>query len=104
MDTTLPPEAPPAPKATAILIAHNQAAELRRALQALERSQERDRFEILVIDSGSEDDTENLHEEFPGPTPLRLPPHRVAAKAMAIATRPPQADFLWCLAPGVELP
>ena len=60
MDTTLPPEAPPAPKATAILIAHNQAAELRRALQALDRSQDRDRFEILVIDSGSQDDTENL--------------------------------------------
>jgi GT2 family glycosyltransferase len=103
MDTTLPPEAPPAPKTTAILIAHNQAAELRRALQALERSQERDRFEILVIDSGSMDDTENIGEEFPGITLLRLPHHFGATKAMNIATRTAKTDFLFFLSPDVEV-
>src|ERR1700687_4815833 len=103
MDTTLPPEAPPAPKTTAILIAHNQAAELRRALQALERSQDRERFEILVIDSGSQDDTENLNEEFPGITLLRLPHHFGATKAMNIATRTAKTDFLFFLSPDVEV-
>jgi GT2 family glycosyltransferase len=103
MDTTLPPEAPPAPKATAILIAHNQAAELRRALQSLERSQDRDRFEILVIDSGSQDDTGNIGEEFPGITLLRLPHHFGATKAMNIATRTAKTDFLFFLSPDVEV-
>ena len=103
MDTTLPPEAPLAPKATAILIVHNQAAELRRALQALDRSQERDRFEILVIDSGSQDDTGNLNEEFPGITLLRLPHHFGATKAMNIATRTAKTDFLFFLSPNVEV-
>jgi GT2 family glycosyltransferase len=103
MDTTLPPEAPSAPKATAILIAHNQAAELRRALQALERSQDRDRFEILVIDSGSQDDTETIGEEFPGITLLRLPHHFGATKAMNIATRTAKTDFLFFLSPDVEV-
>jgi N-acetylglucosaminyl-diphospho-decaprenol L-rhamnosyltransferase len=103
MDTTLPPETPPAPKATAILIAHNQAAELRRALQALERSKDRDRFEILVIDSGSLDDTETIGEEFPGITLLRLPHHFGATKAMNIATRTAKTDFLFFLSPDVEV-
>jgi GT2 family glycosyltransferase len=103
MDTTLPPEAPPAPKATAILIAHNQAAELRRAVQALERSRDRDRFEILVIDSGSQDDTGNIGEEFPGITLLRLPHHFGATKAMNIATRTAKTDFLFFLSPDVEV-
>jgi GT2 family glycosyltransferase len=103
MDTTLPPEAPPAPKATAILIAHNQAAELRRALQALERSQDRDGFEILVIDSGSQDDTGNLSEEFPGITLLRLPHHFGATKAMNIATRTAKTVFLFFLSPDIEV-
>lgn len=102
MDTTLPPETPPAPKATAILIAHNQAAELRRALQALERSQDRDRFEILVIDSGSQDDTANIDQEFPSITLLRLPHHFGATKAMNIATRTAKTDFLFFLSPDVE--
>ena len=103
MDTTLPPESPPAPKATAILIAHNHSAELRRALRALERSQDRDRFEILVVDSGSQDDTGNLNEEFPGITLLRLPHHFGATKAMNIATRSAKTDFLFFLSPDVEV-
>jgi GT2 family glycosyltransferase len=103
MDTTLPPDAPPPPKATAILIAHDQAGELRRAIQALERSQDRDRFEILVIDSGSQDDTENIGEAFPGITLLRLPHHFGATKAMNIATRTAKTDFLFFLSPDVEV-
>src|SRR5579863_4166341 len=103
MDTAVPPEAPPAPKTTAILIAHNQAAELRRALQALERSRDRDSFEILVIDSGSQDDTGNIGEEFPGVTLLRLPHHFGATKAMNIATRSAKTDFLFFLSPDVEV-
>jgi GT2 family glycosyltransferase len=103
MDTTLPPEAPPPPKATAIFVVHNQAAEVRRALQALERSQDRDRFKILVIDSGSQDDTGNISEEFPGITLLRLPHHFGATKAMNIATRTAMTDFLFFLSPDVEV-
>jgi len=103
MDTTLPTETPAPPKATAILIAHNQAAELRRAITALERSQDRDRFEILVIDSGSLDDTETIGEEFPGITLLRLPHHFGATKALNIATRTAKTDFLFFLSPDVEV-
>src|SRR6202162_2131220 len=103
MDTTLPHEVPPAPKATAILIAHNQAAELRRALQALERSQDRDGFEILVIDSGRQDDSGNLSEEFLGITLLLLPHHFGATKAMNIATRTAKTVFLFFLSPDIEV-
>ena len=103
MSTTLPPEPPPPPKTTAILIVHNQAAELHRALAALERSQDRQRFEILVIDSGSRDGTGNLGEQFPKATLLRLPHHFGATKALNIATRTAKTDFLFFLSPDVEV-
>ena len=57
---------PVTPKVAAILIAHNQAAELRRALEALERSVPRELLEILVVDCASEDDTRGFADEFPG--------------------------------------
>jgi GT2 family glycosyltransferase len=103
MGTTLPPEAPAAPQTAAILIGHNQAAELRRALHALERSQDRERIEILVVDSGSQDGTGTLDEQFPGITLLRLPHHFGATKAINIATRTAKAEFLFFLSPDVEV-
>ena len=94
---------PVAPKVAAILIAHNQAAELRRALQALERSEPREMLEILVVDCASEDDTRGFADEFPGVTVQRLPQHFGATKALNIATRTARAEFLFLLSPDVEV-
>ena len=46
-------DVPIEPRVTAVLIGHNQVAGLRRAIQALEKSADRDRLEIIVIDNGS---------------------------------------------------
>ncbi len=102
MDEALP-VAPVTPKVAAILIAHNQAAALRRALEALGRSAPREMLEILVVDCASDDDTRGFAEEFPGVTILRLPQHFGATKALNIATRTARTEFLFLLSPEVEV-
>jgi GT2 family glycosyltransferase len=96
-------QAPAPPKVSVILVVRNQAAELRRAIAALENSRDRDQFEILVVDRASSDETPELDEEFPSITMLRLPFDFGATKAMNIATRTAKGDYLLFLSPGVEV-
>lgn len=103
MDETLPPQPSLTPKVTAILIAHNQAGELRRAIEALERSEHREQLEILVVDCASRDETAALAEQFPAIVMQRLPHHFGATKALNIATRTARTEFLLLLSPDVEV-
>ena len=97
------PEEAQGPKVSAILVAHNQAPALRRAVEALERSSDRERLEILVVDCGSQDGSGQLDEEYPDITVLRLPHHFGATKAMNIGIRTAKADLALYLAPEVEV-
>ena len=94
---------PQAPRVSAILVGYNQAAALRRAIEALERSRDRDRLEILVVDCGSDDESTQLDTDYPGINMLRLPHHLGAARAMNIATRTAKADLLFYISPDVEV-
>jgi len=94
---------PQAPRVSAILVGYNQAPALRRAVQALERSRDRDRLEILVVDCGSRDDSTQLDTDYPAIHMLRLPHHLGAARAMNIATRTAKADLLFYISPDVEV-
>jgi GT2 family glycosyltransferase len=91
------------PKVTAIIVVHNQAAELRRAIAALEKSEHREQLEIIVVDCASDDSTAEVAEEFPGVTMQRLPEHFGATKALNIATRTARAEYLLLLSPDVEV-
>jgi glycosyltransferase involved in cell wall biosynthesis len=91
------------PKIAAIIIVHNQGAELRRVIAALERSEHREQLEILVVDCASDDSTAAIAEEFPGITLQRLPENFGATKALNIATRTARAEYLFLLSPHVEV-
>jgi GT2 family glycosyltransferase len=91
------------PKVTAILIVYNQAESLRRAIEALERSHDRERLEILVVDCGSQDESPQLDVEYPSVTMMRLPHHFGATKAMNIGTRTAKAETIFYLSPAVEV-
>lgn len=95
--------APGEPKVSAILVVHNQAAALRRAIEALERSHDRERLEILVVDCGSQDESGQIDSEYESVTVLRMPHHFGATKAMNIATRTAKAEFVFFLSPSVEV-
>ena len=95
--------APVEPKVSAILVVHNQAAALRRAIEALERSQDRELLEILVVDCGSQDGSAQIDTEYESVIMMRMPHHFGATKAMNIATRTAKAEFLLFLSPNVEV-
>lgn len=88
---------------SAILVGWNQVEPLRRAVAALERSIDRERLEILVVDLGSQDGSAQLDSEFPAIVILRLPHNFGATKAMNIGTRTAKADLVFYLSPDVEV-
>jgi GT2 family glycosyltransferase len=93
-------EEPSGPRVSAILVAYNQAPELRRAIAALEKSP---RVEIVIVDCGSQDDSPQLDAEFPAVQILRLPRHFGSTRAMNIAIRTAKAELLFFLSPLVEV-
>jgi GT2 family glycosyltransferase len=96
-------EEPRGPRVSAIIVAFRQSAALRRAVEALERSRNREMLEILVVDCGSQDATSQIDSEYPSVTMLRLPHHLGSARAMNIATRTAKADLLFYLSPNVAV-
>jgi GT2 family glycosyltransferase len=96
-------EEPSGPRVSAVLVTYNQAPQLRRALEALQRSRDAERLEILVVDCGSQDESSRLDAEHPFINMLRLPHHFGATKAMNIATRTAKADLVFFLSPSVEV-
>lgn len=96
-------EEPSGPRVSAVLVGYNQAPQLRRALEALQRSRDAERLEILVVDCGSQDESSRLDAEIPAINMLRLPHHFGATKAMNIATRTAKADLVFFLSPSVEV-
>ncbi|HEY7334407.1 MAG TPA: glycosyltransferase [Bryobacteraceae bacterium] len=104
----MPKEPPPVeeqsgPRVSAVLVGYNQAPQLRRAIEALERSRDAGKLEILVVDCGSRDDSSRLEADYPFIKPLHLPHHFGATKAMNIATRTSTAELLFFLSPSVEV-
>ncbi|HZU28236.1 MAG TPA: glycosyltransferase [Bryobacteraceae bacterium] len=98
-----PVEPPPGPRVTAIIVAYNQASQLRRCLDALGRSQDRQTLEILVMDNGSFDETRMIDADYPEVTILRLPKNFGRVRAMNILTRTAKAELLFFLDPRIEV-
>jgi GT2 family glycosyltransferase len=91
------------PRVSVILVAHNQAAALRRAVDALEKSQNRDRLEIIVVDCASRDESGQLDTEYENITVLRLPHNLGATRAMNIGVRTAKAEILFFHSPNVAV-
>ncbi|HVN22006.1 MAG TPA: glycosyltransferase [Dongiaceae bacterium] len=88
---------------SAVIVACNQIEPLRRAVAALERSTDRERLEILVVDLASTDGCAQIDSEFPSVVPLRLPHNFGATKAMNVGTRTAKAELVFYLSPDVEV-
>jgi GT2 family glycosyltransferase len=91
------------PRVSALIVSCNSAGPLRRCLAALERSEERDRMEVLVVDAGSRDESPQLDSEFPSVTFLRLPKNFGLVKAMNIGMRTAKGEFFFFVDPNVEV-
>lgn len=91
------------PRVSVILVSFNDAASLRRALQALEASSARETFEVVVVDSGSSDDCPRMDAEFPSITLLRLPRNFGLVRALNIGMRTAKGDYYFFLTPEIEV-
>jgi glycosyltransferase involved in cell wall biosynthesis len=101
--STSPPEAPAGPRVSAVIVTWNCEAAVRRCLAALEKSKERGRIEVFVVDAGSHDGSPQVDSEFPHVTVLRLPRNFGRTRARNIALRSAAADLVLFLSPDVEV-
>jgi GT2 family glycosyltransferase len=96
-------DVPPAIRVTALIFSYDSAPALRRCLSALEGSNDRASIEILVVDSGSHDESGQIDSEFSGVTMLRLPRYFGRTKALNIGTRTAAGEYLFFMTPEVEV-
>jgi GT2 family glycosyltransferase len=89
--------------ATVIIVSFHHGAALRRCLDAVSRSTERQRLQVIVLDIGSYDTTSTYDLDFPEVTFLRMPRNFGASKAMNIGIRSAKAELLFFLDPGIEV-
>ncbi|MDX1981448.1 MAG: glycosyltransferase [Bryobacteraceae bacterium] len=91
------------PLASVLIVCYNRKESLRRCLRALDRSNERGRLDIIVLDTGSRDGSNTLDVDFPGVTFLRMPRNFGATKALNIGIRTAKAGLLFLLDPAIEV-
>jgi GT2 family glycosyltransferase len=95
--------APPPIRVTALVVSRNRVDLLRRAIEALEKSEEREKLEILVVDNGSTDGSAQLESEFPNARFIRLPRNFGLTKAMNIGVRASTGEFVLFLHEDTEV-
>ncbi len=92
-----------APRVSVLVVSYNRAGALRRCLESLERSEERERIEIIVVDNGSQDESVQVIAEFPSVTPLHLPRNFGFTRALNIGMRTAKGEFFCFLNARVEV-
>ncbi|HUS06085.1 MAG TPA: glycosyltransferase [Bryobacteraceae bacterium] len=88
---------------TALIVTHNCADALRRTLKALQSSSNHESLEVVVIDNGSVDGSQQLDSEFPSTHFMRLPKHFGFTKAANIGMRTAKGESIFFVRPGYEV-
>jgi N-acetylglucosaminyl-diphospho-decaprenol L-rhamnosyltransferase len=96
-------QAPTPPKVSALVVSYNRKALLRRALEALERSEARDTIEVVVVDNGSTDGSQELEADFPHARFIRIPRNFGLTKALNLGVRGSEADYVFLLHEDAEV-
>ena len=94
----------PKPRVTVVVVSHNRQAMLRACLEALEKSEGREKLQIVVVDNGSVDGSAQLDSDFPDLQWIRLPKNFGLTKAMNLGWRAADADYVFFLHDDTEVP
>ncbi len=90
-------------KVSVVVVSFNNAGLLRRCLESLERSNDRETMEIIVVDNGSRDESPQLGSEFPKATFQRLERNFGLTKALNIGARTSVGELLFFLHADAEV-
>jgi GT2 family glycosyltransferase len=101
---TNPEQEKPALRVTVVVVSHNRQAMLRQCLTALEKSEGRERLQIVVVENGSTDGSEMLPGEFPDLQWIRLPKNFGLTKAMNLGWRAADAEYVFFLHDDAVVP
>jgi GT2 family glycosyltransferase len=93
----------PAPRVAVAVVSHNQVELLRKCLASIERSEGRERYQVIVVDNGSTDGSAQLDAEFPNAQWIRLPKNFGLTKAWNLGWRASDAEYVLFLHADTEL-
>jgi len=96
-------QAPKTPKVSAVVVSHNRKDLLRCALEALERAEARETIEVVVVDNGSIDGSQELETEFPGARFIRIPRNFGLTKALNVGVRGSEGEYVFFLHDDTEV-
>jgi GT2 family glycosyltransferase len=91
------------PRVSAVVVSHNRADRLRRCLESLEESEEREKLEIIVVDNGSPAASGARDAEFPQGRVLPPPTKPRLTKAWNIGWRAAGAEYVLFLHDDAEV-
>jgi hypothetical protein len=98
------PEQPKqAPRVSVAIVSHNRVDSLRACLASIEKSDGRDRLQVIVVDNGSRDGAAQLDSEFPNVQFIRLPKNFGLTKAMNLGWRAADAEYVLFLHDDTEV-
>ena len=86
-----------------MVVSRNRADLLRRCLESLENSDERNTLQIIVVDNGSTDGSAQLDASFPQAQFIRLPKNFGLTKAMNLGWRAADAPYVFFLHDDTEV-
>jgi len=86
-----------------VVVSHERRDALKRCLASIEKSVERARLQVIVVDNGSTDGSARLDDEFPAAQFIRLPKNFGLTKAMNIGWRAAAAEYVLFLHDDTDL-
>jgi GT2 family glycosyltransferase len=97
------PKEPP-PRVSVVVVSRNRVAMLRRCLESIEASEVRSALQVIVVDNGSTDGSEQLGDSFPKAQFIRLPKNFGLTKALNLGWRAADAEYVFFLHDDTEVP
>ncbi len=86
-----------------VVVSHDRVEALRRCLASLEKSEGREKLQIIVVDNGSRDGSARLDGEFGNVQWIRLPKNFGLTKAWNLGWRAADAAFVFFLHADTEV-
>ena len=86
-----------------VVVSHNRLELLRKCLESLERSEGRERLQLIVVDNGSRDGSAQIDGDFPAVQFVRLPKDFGLTKALNLGWRAADAEYVFFLHEDTEV-